>query len=132
MRALALSALLALLAAPALAADVNGLSAGVEWTAATGPVDGYDVWIQRGGVWAHSVDVSGLQAPISGANGETIKVKVRAFAKDTSPWRVGEFSQESEPITFHSTLGEPSQPTVKVQCRTGTAAILPDGTVVCQ
>ena len=122
--------------ASAAASDVNGLSAGVQWTASTGPVAGYEVWVARNGAAsAYQQDVPSLQAPISGADNDVLVVAVRAFS--TGKAVLGPFSPNSLPITFHTPITTPTAPAIFIVCPFGTKAALSTATgtagqVLCQ
>lgn len=82
----------------AAAVDVPGTSAGVSWTAATGPVRGYVVQVSRNGSsYREEQRVTGLSARVSGQVGETVHVRVAAY---DAGGRLGSPSTPSDPITF--------------------------------
>lgn len=115
----------------ARAVDVNGLSGGIDWTASTGPVAGYEVQKRLGsGAWQAHMDVTGTQAPVSGAAGQTFAYRVRSFSAGKT--QLSAWSQESDPITFRVPVTAPTKPTIRIECATGTATLLPTGEVVCQ
>ncbi len=82
------------------------------WTAASGPVSGYEVEISRDGApFTKLGDATGTAFPVTATEGETVKVRVRAFAEDATPRRVGAWSPESPSVTFCPPLGIPGAPT---------------------
>ncbi|MCG8592303.1 MAG: VCBS repeat-containing protein [Proteobacteria bacterium] len=89
----------ALLVSPALAADVVGrTTAELRWSAASGPVVGYQLFVSRnGGGFTATTTVAGTQAMVSGAYGDTVQLQVAAF--DASG-NLGPRSAASEPIRF--------------------------------
>jgi FG-GAP-like repeat len=103
------SALLAWLA-PIGAAAVNvvGTSAGLSWTAATGPVSGYAVQVSRnGGSYAEVARVATLSTRVSGQIGDTLLVRIAAFDVNG---RMGAASTPSDPITFTQSAPPPPPP----------------------
>lgn len=105
-----------LLAAPAHAQAVpprcDTATCTFQWTTATGPVQGYEVWVKRGGAttFAKELDTPVPSAAILNAKSETVVVRVRAYATDVSPRRSGPDSIESDPTTFLGPLGAPGKP----------------------
>lgn len=95
-------AALAALAPTATAVELAGVrSATLEWAAASGPVDGYEVHVSRNGdSFRRQKDVQGRRATVSGSFGETIQVRVAAFARTASGRVRGPFSPNSVPIRF--------------------------------
>jgi len=90
----------------AAAVNVVGTSAGLSWSAATGPVSGYAVQVSRnGGAYVEVGRVTTRSTRVSGQIGETLQVRVAAF--DASG-RMGAASTASDPITF--TQGTPPPP----------------------
>lgn len=85
------------------AVDLAGVrSATLEWTAASGPVAGYEVHVSRNGEpFRLEQKVSGRRATVGGSFGETIRVRVAAFAVGGE---LGPFSPASEAITFVETM----------------------------
>lgn len=101
---------LVLVASPAWAVDHNGTSAKLGWTPASGPVAGYEVHVKRGtGAFVKEQDVTALEATISGVAGETVIVKVRAYSANKATF--GNFSVDSDPVTFKPIPGVPGKPT---------------------
>ena len=83
------------------------------WTAATGPVTGYEVEVSRNGAaYAKLGDTTAASLSISGAIGEAVKVRVRAYADDAVPRRVGAYSAESVAYTYCAPLGVPGAPSI--------------------
>lgn len=97
------------------------------WTAATGPVTGYEVEVSRnGGAYAKLGDTTGTSIAISGAIGEAVKVRVRAYADDAVPRRTGAYSAESVAYTYCAPLGVPGAPSITAG---PTSAIVTEPTV---
>ena len=68
---------------PALALDVQGTSTRLAWSAASGPVTGYAIEVERNGsAFREEARVSALSAPVAGQIGDTIRVRVRAFVDE--------------------------------------------------
>ena len=99
---LALTAL-PLIAQTALAAvDFEGTSATFAWSAASGPVVGYEVQVSRnGGAFASEATTpdSPREVSVAGFIGDTIAVRVRGFDLDAN---FGPFSQISASVRFVS------------------------------
>jgi hypothetical protein len=91
----------ALLATDARAVDVVGqTTANLAWTAASGPVTGYGVYVAKNGAAfpsAPSFTVSGTAATVSGAYNDTVVVRVAAFDSTGS---YGPQSPSSDSIHF--------------------------------
>lgn len=107
-------ALLALIAIAGVAGAQTSVcnSKTATWTAASGPVEGYEVEVSRNSAaFAKLGDVTGTTATIPGAVGELVKVRVRAFANDATPRRTGAWSPESVAVTYCPPLGAPGAPT---------------------
>ena len=101
--------LVVMLSAAAAWADCNPKTA--TWGPATGSPDGYEVEVSRdGGAFAKLADVAGTTIAVSGADNQVVKVRVRAFATDATPRRVGSWSPESVAVTFCPPLGVPGAP----------------------
>lgn len=93
----------------ASAVDVVGTSAGVSWSAASGPVSGYAVQLSRnGGNYAEIARVTGTAARVSGSVGDTLRVRVAAY---NAAGTLGTPSQPSDPITFVQASSPPPDPT---------------------
>jgi hypothetical protein len=68
------------LADVARAVDVAGTSVRLGWTAASGPVVGYDVQVSRnGGAYTVETRVTGPSVQLSGSVGQTLLVRVAAY-----------------------------------------------------
>jgi hypothetical protein len=92
----------------ASALNVPGTSAQLAWTAATGPVAGYAVEVSRnGGAFLEESRVAATATSVSGAIGDTLTVRVRAY---DAIGRVGPASTPSDAITFTSTAPPPPPP----------------------
>ena len=103
------------LAAPAYAQGVpprcDTATCTFQWTPATGPVQGYEVWVKRGAAaFAKELDTPVPSAALLNTKSETVVVRVRAYATDVSPRRSGPDSLESDPTTFLPPLGAPGKP----------------------
>ena len=84
----------------ALAADVYDTSATLQWTAATGPVASYAVFVNRNGQGfptAPEQVVTGTQVTLQAAFGDSVAVRVAA--RDSGGLQ-GPYSDPSEPIQF--------------------------------
>lgn len=100
--ACALFAVLASVGTSAAAIDLPGVtSAKLEWTASTGPVSGYRVYVSRNGAapTTHEQSVTATDAVVSGVAGESIEVWVQAFA---SGGLLSAASARSEMLRFTS------------------------------
>lgn len=96
------------LASSALAVDIFGSSAGLSWSAATGPVSGYAVQVSRNGsVYREEQRVAGLTTRVAGAVGETLRVRVAAH---DSTGRMGTAGTPSDPIVFRTAATPPPPP----------------------
>ena len=102
-------ALLALvLAASASAVNVSGTSAGLSWSAATGPLTGYAIQVSRNnGAYVEEARVSGTSTRVSGQIGETVQVRVAAV---DNTGRIGAASVPSDAMTFTSAPPPPPAP----------------------
>jgi len=106
--ACALALLGALAPLTALAVNVSGTSAGLNWSPASGPVSGYALQVSRNnGSYREEARVSGTSARVAGAVGETVRVRVAAF---DSRGRIGAASTPSDSITFTATAPPPPPP----------------------
>jgi hypothetical protein len=84
----------------ASAVNVPGTRARLAWTAASGPVAGYVVEVSRNaGAFVEESRVAATAAYVSGAIGETLNVRVRAY---DATGRLGPASTSSDPIFFVS------------------------------
>lgn len=97
----------ALLALPGVAPAeivVPGLQATFRWNPASGPVNGYEVWVARnGGPAAALTWVGATEITLTGAVGEVTQISVRAFSMPdgpNAPFVWGPLSAASEPIRF--------------------------------
>lgn len=82
------------------ALDVAGTGVRLSWSAASGPVAGYDVHVSRGGgAFAVETRVAANAVQLAGAIGETLAVRVAAF---DALGRRGPLSPLSESIDFVS------------------------------
>lgn len=106
----------------ALAADVYGTSATLQWTAATGPVASYAVFIDRNGQGyptAPNQIVTATQVTLQAAFGDTVVVRIAARDALGSQ---GPYSQPSDSIHF-------IEPAAVMQLsRTSLSANAPQGT----
>lgn len=113
-RALTLLGTLSLLlvASPAPAVDLPGkTSARLGWTAASGPVAGYRVYVERNGVPAstHEQVVSSPSATVMAAAGDSLLVSVRAVDSAGNP---GPSSMDSDALRFLPAAGAPATASV--------------------
>jgi hypothetical protein len=79
---------------------MGSTTANVQWAAASGPVAGYGVFISRNGTpfsASPTFTTTATSAPISGAYGDTLTIKVAAF---NAAGTYGPYSPNSAPITF--------------------------------
>jgi hypothetical protein len=84
----------------ARAVDVTGTTVKLGWTAASGPVAGYDVQVSRnGGAYAVETRVTGTTVQLSGTVGQTLLVRVAAY--DVNGTR-GPLSPISDSVRFVS------------------------------
>jgi len=98
------------------AAEINGLSGRWCWTASTGPVAGYEVFIKRGGgAYVNAGDApggaGGLCVTATGADAETIQLQVRGFSANKATF--GPSSPESDVARFHGAIGAPGTPVLQ-------------------
>jgi hypothetical protein len=92
----------------AAAVNVAGTSAGLSWSAATGPVAGYAIQVSRnGGAYIEESRVATLTTRVSGQFGDTLLVRVAAF--DVGG-RMGAASAASDAITFTQSQPPPPPP----------------------
>lgn len=102
-----------LIAAPASAQTVcDKATCGFTWTQATGPVAGYEVWAKRGTAttFTKEFDTPTTTAQLVNGKSEQVIVKVRAYATDVTPRRLGPDSAESDPVSFLAPLGAAGKP----------------------
>ena len=68
-------------ALPAAGAQVNGKRADLTWTAASGPVAGYSVFVERNGAPANQPEqtVGGNSVSVFASFGDVVVVRVAAF-----------------------------------------------------
>jgi hypothetical protein len=98
---------IALLALPGVAPAeivVPGFQATFRWNPASGPVNGYEVWVARNGGAAVALTwVAATEITLTGAPGEVSQMSVRAFSMPdgpNAPFVWGPLSAASEPIRF--------------------------------
>lgn len=109
---LGIFALSVALAGPASAVDLPGAtSATLAWTAASGPVAGYSVYVSRNGASPAGPEqqVTSPRATVSGVLGESLVVWVEAFDASGAP---GPVSQSSDSLRFVAAPGAPPQASV--------------------
>jgi len=111
---LAASALLILtallLAAPsARAVELNGNLAGLTWTASSGPVTGYAVFVERNGAAASQAEqtVTDNTVSVAGSFGDVLVVRVAGLDAGGNP---GPVSEASEPIELVAAPPPPPPP----------------------
>lgn len=102
-------ALLAALAPMSAAAvNVTGTSAGISWSAASGPVAGYAIQVSRnGGSYREEGRITATATRVSGQIGETLRVRIAAY--DVTG-RIGTPSTPSDAITFVQAAPPPPPP----------------------
>ncbi len=109
----------ALLAAPAHAVDIIGLTSGrFAWSAASGPVAGYAVFVNRNGAgYPAQPDqrVTSLDAVITGSFGDSFVLKVAAYDSSNT---LGPFSPESD---VHRFVAAPAVLSLSTTSLTGVA-----------
>ena len=87
---------------------MNGTSVGLSWSPASGPVAGYAVEVSRNeSSYQEEARVSNASMRVSGAIGETVRVRVAAF---DATGRMGDASPPSDPITFTREATPPPPP----------------------
>lgn len=105
---------------------IQGTQATFEWTAASGPVAKYAVYVMRNNAGWPAVPnqiVLDTEATISGVDGERIEVRVAARDVDDNQ---GPFSPRSEKVFFSTPLlpptpgplGVPGQPLLRISAAT--------------
>ncbi len=102
-----LLALLLAASAPAAAVDLPGkTSATLEWTAAVGPVSGYNVFVSRNGSSPATPElkVATPLATVSGGVGDALVVRVQAYSSSGS---LGPVSAPSDTLRFVAAPGSP-------------------------
>lgn len=113
-QALAISAALMLMAAPALAViDVVGNAATFVWTSSSGPVDFYTVYQDRNGQGFSSTISAFVLEPtvtVHGELGETLRIYVIAWSWDGRSLFSSQPSSFSERVRFVDANGSPSPP----------------------
>ena len=98
-RAVLLAAAIAIAPALASAIEIESSSAGLHWDAASGPVEGYRVFVTRNGQGgsAPSFSVSTTSATLTGEPGDEVVVRVAAFDAEGNE---GPLSPASEVVMF--------------------------------
>ncbi len=100
--------LLALAPLAASAINIAGTSAGVSWSAATGPVTGYAVQVSRNGsAYVEEARVTGTSTRVAGQIGDTLRIRVAAY---DATGRMGAASVASDALTFTQTAPPPPPP----------------------
>jgi hypothetical protein len=90
------------------AVDVFGSSAGLSWSAASGPVSGYAVQVSRNGsAYREEQRVAGLTTRVSGAVDDTLRVRIAAH---DPTGRVGPAGTPSDPLVFKAAASPPPPP----------------------
>lgn len=120
---LVLGALVLLAAVPARAVDLAGkTSATLDWSPASGPVAGYQVFVQRNGARPSLPEqtVTTTRATVAGAIGDAIVVFVRGFDAAGNP---GPASADSEVLRFTQAPGAPATPAVSPTSLSVTAPL---------
>jgi len=108
-----------LAAVPARSTNIVGTSGTLSWTAASGPVAGYAVFVNRNGAGFPATPdqlVTAPQATISGSNGDTIVVAVAAYDASKT---LGPMSPDSTLYQFASAASTtPSAPALALSATT--------------
>lgn len=95
-------------ASAAHAVDVTGTSAGLAWSAASGPVAGYSVQVSRNGsAYREEQRVQSRSTRVSGSVGDTLRVRVAAF---DGQGKQGPASTASDSISFVAVAPPPPPP----------------------
>jgi hypothetical protein len=112
---------------------VPGDRATLRWTAASGPVQGYEVWVSRNGAAsAPTSQTTATEATLTGAVGDVVRVSVRAFTRpggSSGPVVWGPLSAASEAVRFGGT--PPADPIAILDCPSCARTdfrLLPSGT----